>query len=69
MTPLTKQQRRVLEYLKTYTRTRGHPPTLREMAEKFGWSSNAAGQSHLAALEKKGKIKRWAGVARGIKIL
>jgi repressor LexA len=69
MLTLTKKQRRVLEYIKTYTRSRGYPPTRREMSEKFGWASSAASDSHLAALEKKGKIKRTPGVSRGIKIL
>jgi len=65
---LTAKQREVLEYLRDCVRTEGRPPTQREAANHFGWSSNVALITHLKALERKGAIRWDRGAARGIQV-
>ncbi len=47
----------------------GMPPTVREIAEHFGFKSPNNARQHLELIEKKGCIKRDPGKARGIHIL
>jgi repressor LexA len=63
--PLTPRQRQVEKYLRRYLREHGFPPTLREIASELGVHPTAAA-GHLASLERKGVIRRVAGVARGL---
>ena len=55
-TPLTKQQGKVLAFVREFIRDRGYPPTRKEIADGFGWYPSAA-QSHLVLIQKKGYIK------------
>lgn len=66
---LTAKQRRVLEYLTEMVRTRGYPPTLGEIGERFGIRSTNGVRAHLRALEKKGYIRRRARTSRGIELV
>ncbi len=65
MEKLTKLQAKVFSYLKSYTLDRGYPPTLREIRDGLGLSSHSSIQNALAAVEKKGYIRR-SGKARAI---
>ena len=67
MKSLTEKQRRVLEFLRDYTRRRGYPPTVREIGEHFGFLW-AAARAHLRALHKKGAIRLNPSISRGIEI-
>lgn len=69
MNGLTTRQAQVLDYLKTATRRRGYPPTLREIAVHFGIKSTNGVNDHLRALERKGYIDRTSGASRGIRVL
>jgi len=66
---LTDRQRSVLEYLKQFLRDNGYPPTIREIAAHFGIRSPRGVQDHLAALERKGFIRRSRERSRGIELL
>jgi repressor LexA len=66
---LTTKQRQILEYIVDLVERQGSPPTLREIANRFGFSSVASAKCHLEALEKKGYIKRRAWSARGIELV
>ena len=65
---LTERQRQVFNFLCNTIRAKGCPPTVREIADAFGFASPKAASDHLSALEKKGYISRSAGKSRNIKI-
>lgn len=65
---LTGTQEQVLEYIKSFLKEKGYPPTRREIADCFLFYPNAA-EGHLLALEKKGVIKITRGISRGIQCL
>jgi repressor LexA len=67
--PLTTMQWRVLEAIKRSIAKRGFPPTLAELAEAVGMRSKASAVHQLRELERKGRIQRTAGTARGIRVL
>jgi repressor LexA len=65
---LTKIQKKILDYLLDQKVEKGIPPTLAEIANKFGYRNRTTVQQHLGALEKKGFIKRSPKLSRGIEI-
>jgi hypothetical protein len=65
--PLTRRQEEILDFMRTYARSFGSPPTIREIAAHFGFTSTNGVHDHLVAMERKGAIKlRADGKARGI---
>jgi repressor LexA len=68
MKELTDKQKRILDFLREYTKNHGYPPTVREIGNrfKFLW---AAARAHLKAIEKKGFIKLNPSKSRGIEVL
>jgi repressor LexA len=66
--PLTDRQSEILDYLRSEIDTRGLPPTIREIGEAFGIRSTKGVEDHLAALERKGFIRREKGKSRAIEI-
>jgi repressor LexA len=66
---LTKRQAAVLRAIRQAIRVNGYPPTLRQIGDAVGHINVNAVRRHLWALEKKGAIRRDAGVARGIRVL
>lgn len=69
MKKLTKHQSRILEFLLKYHERYGFPPTVREIAAKFGLRSPRTVRDYLLTLQNKGYIKLHAGKKRGIEIL
>lgn len=67
MEALTEKQGAVLKYIEKYQLKHGKSPTIREMREHFGVSSDNSILKHLKALEEKGHIKK-DDTPRGIKI-
>src|SRR5512133_1030244 len=55
---LTVRQRRVLEVIRNSVDRRGYPPSLREIGEWVGLTSPSSVAHQLAALERKGYIRR-----------
>jgi len=66
---LYKKQRQILDYLRGYTLQHGHSPTLAEIAKAIGVRSLATVHEHLQTLVRKGVIRRYEGVVRGIEVL
>jgi repressor LexA len=64
----TPRQREVLDFVRDRLAADGRPPTMREAAAHFGWSSNGAVRCHLAALERKGLLRWDRGDARGVRL-
>ncbi|MBI4396747.1 MAG: repressor LexA [Elusimicrobia bacterium] len=65
--PLTHKQQRIYDFIEEQIERTGLPPTFREIALRFAISVRAV-QDHVAALEKKGSVKRAKERARGILI-
>ena len=66
---LYKRQRQIVDFLAQYIQRNGYAPTLQDIADAIGVSSLATVHEHLAALEKKGVIKKFEGSVRGIELL
>ena len=65
---LTLRQKKVLDFLKSYTLKKGFPPTLREIAFNFGLKGPRAPQKTLVILERKGFIRRVPGGSRAVEV-
>lgn len=66
---LTARQRRVLDFIREYTRREGAPPSLREIGKAMGIRSTNGVNDHLRALERKGCIRRRDMLSRSIVII
>jgi repressor LexA len=65
---LTDRQREVFEFICDVMRSENRPPTVREIAQHFGFRSPKAATDHLDALERKGYIRRRNRKARNIEV-
>ncbi len=65
---LTEKQQSVLNFIEQYQLNFGKSPTLREMREHFGVSSDNSILKHLKALTEKGYLEK-DDTPRGIKLL
>jgi len=64
----TERQQEIYDFIKTTLTSRGIPPSMREIGEKFGIRSTNGVEGHLAALERGGLIARERGKSRGISL-
>ena len=67
--PLTDRQSAILEFIREHVRTKGFPPTMREIGEAFGIRSTNGVNDHLKALERKGCIKHDRQKSRTLSIV
>ena len=65
---VTKRQKQMLDYLRSYIADHGYAPTLEEIGRHFGLSSLATVHKHLHNLEQKGRIKRLANHSRALEL-
>ncbi|MDD6793945.1 MAG: transcriptional repressor LexA [Clostridiaceae bacterium] len=63
------KQTEIYEFLKTYTETKGYPPSVREICEAVSLKSTSTVHGHLKRLEKKGLIKRDPTKPRALEIV
>jgi repressor LexA len=63
MRELTRRQREILGFIKTFTQRHDVPPTVREIGARFHVTPRAA-FDHLRALERKGHLRRRATAGR-----
>jgi len=63
---LTKRQKQVLTFIRSYHQTRGETPSLREIARHFRFRSVTAAVDHIRALISKGELKRLPGRDRSL---
>src|SRR5215471_18697427 len=63
---LTKRQKEILDFIRTYRQSHGISPTQREIRETFRLSSFGTVQKHLKRLEEKGALSREWNRSRGI---
>jgi len=64
----TEKQRSVFDFVCEAIRAEGRPPTVREIADHFGYASPKAASDHLAALERKGYLSRPERKSRNIEV-
>jgi repressor LexA len=64
---LTQRQAEILRFIIRYIRENERPPTIRDIADNFGFTVKGA-YDHLLALERKGWIERQGKHSRGITI-
>ncbi|KOY82819.1 transcriptional repressor LexA [Lysinibacillus sp. FSL H8-0500] len=69
MKKVTKRQEDILAFIKEEVRTKGYPPSVREIGEAVGLASSSTVHGHLARLEQKGLIRRDPTKPRAIEIL
>jgi repressor LexA len=65
---LTPRQRRVLEEIRSSVERRGYPPSMREIGEAVGLTSSSSVSHQLAALERKGFLRRDPNRPRAIEV-
>lgn len=65
---LTDRQSEVLAFIRVFHADNGFAPSVREIADHFGWFPTGA-ECHLRALQRKGVITRQSGVARSIVVV
>ena len=65
---LTPRQREVLEIIEAHMRERGYPPSVREIGEAVGLTSPSTVHAHLAALQKRGYLRRDPTKPRAIEV-
>jgi repressor LexA len=69
MVYLTKRQREILEFIRTFQASRGYAPSLEEIAAHFKLSAVSTVHEHLANLGRKGLLRRGWNRARSIEPL
>jgi repressor LexA len=67
--PLTTRQREVLEFIRDYTRDKGYPPSVRDIAAGVGLSSVSSAQAHLVTLGERGYLRRDESRPRALVLL
>ncbi len=65
---LTDRQRQVLQFISQSIRSRGYPPTLREIGQHMQIRSTNGVNDHLRALEKKGYLERHDLKSRALRV-
>lgn len=66
---LTERESRILEYMKTQTKLKGYPPTVRELCQSLGIKSTSTAHKDLENLERKGYIRKDPSKRRAVEIL
>ena len=65
---LTSRQREIFNFVRTFIKERGYPPSVREIGVHFNIYPRAV-FDHLKALERKGYLKRRSSMSRGLEVL
>ncbi|WP_436795526.1 transcriptional repressor LexA [Actinospongicola halichondriae] len=65
---ITKRQRQILEVIEEHQRTRGYPPSVREIGESVGLTSPSSVHAHLATLQRLGYLVRDPDKPRAIEV-
>jgi repressor LexA len=66
---LTDRQQEIFDFIAAVIHSRGAPPTIREIMDRFDINSTNGVRTTLAALEKKGHIRRHPRLSRGIELI
>jgi repressor LexA len=66
---LTKRQKEIFDFIRSYASKTGYPPTVREIGKAVGLHSSSTVHAHLANLEKVGLLRRDPTKPRAIELL
>lgn len=66
---MTESQRKVYEAIRNYVRTKGYPPSVREIGAMVGMSSSSTIHNHLAKIKQQGYIDFQPGKPRTLRIV
>lgn len=66
---ISSRQLAILEFIRNEVRSKGYPPSVREIGEAVGLASSSTVHGHLDRLEKKGLIRRDPTKPRAIELL
>src|SRR6058998_3045288 len=66
---ITRRQKELLDYLRSYIGEHGYAPTLEEIGRQFSLSSLATVHKHLHNLQKKGRIRRLPNHSRALEVV
>lgn len=66
---MTKRQQQILDFILSEINRKGYPPSVREIGKAVGLTSSSTVHSHLAALERKGYIRRDPTKPRALEII
>ena len=66
--PLTPRQQDVLDWISGYIDVHGYSPTIRQIGNAFGWTTNGV-VCHLRPMRKKGWITWQDGEARTLRVI
>ncbi len=66
---MTKRQKQLLDYLRSYIDEHGYAPTLEEIARHFRLASLATVHKHLRNLQRKRLIKRLPHQSRALEVI
>ncbi|MCJ7569310.1 MAG: transcriptional repressor LexA [Anaerolineales bacterium] len=65
---LTDRQRRILEFIQSFTTDNGYPPSIRQIGKSVGISSTSVVNYNLNRLVEEGYLDRDQNVSRGIRL-
>lgn len=68
MKQATPRQQRILDYICTFVRMQGYPPTYEEIRDSMGLSTKSLVSHHLRSLEAKGYLRLRRNTPRGIQL-
>lgn len=66
---LSPRQKQILDIINKQIQNKGFPPSVREIGKAVGLSSSSTVHAHLAALEKKGYLKRDPSKPRALTLI
>jgi repressor LexA len=66
---LTKRQREIFDFIKSYSADHGYPPTVRDIGKAIGLTSSSTVHAHLSNLEKLGLLRRDPTKPRALEII
>lgn len=62
---MNERAREILQFIRSFAREKGYPPTIREIGKAFGIASTNGVRYHLEILEKAGLLQRRSRISRG----
>ncbi|MGQ0744184.1 MAG: transcriptional repressor LexA [Acidimicrobiales bacterium] len=65
---LSERHRGILDYIDSQTRSRGYPPSVREIGEAVGLTSSSTVHAHLSTLERLGYLRRDPSKPRAMEV-
>jgi repressor LexA len=66
---LTKRQREIFDFIKSYSADHGYPPTVRDIGKAIVLTSSSTVHAHLSNLEKLGLLRRDPTKPRALELL